>query len=57
MALPRSLDVGRMLLHLDVIGRTLDPDFDPNAAIRRHAADLMSPDAPQRGLHTLLPGS
>jgi predicted unusual protein kinase regulating ubiquinone biosynthesis (AarF/ABC1/UbiB family) len=43
MALPPELStVGRMLLHLDVIGRALDPEFDPNAAIRRHAADLMS---------------
>ena len=43
MALPPELStVGKTLLHLDVIGRTLDPDFDPNAAIRRHAAALMS---------------
>ena len=43
MTLPPELStVGKTLLHLDVIGRTLDPDFDPNAAIRRHAAELMS---------------
>ena len=43
MALPPELStVGKTLLHLDVIGRTLDPDFDPNAAIRSHASELMS---------------
>jgi hypothetical protein len=33
--------LGKTLLHLDEIGRTLDPGFDPNAAVRRDAADLM----------------
>mgnify|MGYP006200118545 CR=1 FL=1 len=33
--------VGKALLNLDEVGRTLDPDFEPNAAIRRHAAELM----------------
>jgi predicted unusual protein kinase regulating ubiquinone biosynthesis (AarF/ABC1/UbiB family) len=33
--------LGRALLALDQVGRTLDPDFDPNAAIRRNASDLM----------------
>jgi len=43
MSLPPELTtVGKTLLHLDVIGRTLDPEFDPNAAIRRHGAELMS---------------
>src|SRR6185436_16479849 len=28
------------LLNLDEIGRVLAPHFDPNAAIRRHAADI-----------------
>ena len=32
--------LSKTLLNLDQIGRTLDPDFDPNAAIRRHAAEL-----------------
>ena len=32
--------LGKSLLNLDQIGRTLDPDFDPNSAIRRHAAEL-----------------
>ena len=33
--------LGKTLLNLDQVGRTLDPDFDPNAAIRRNAAELM----------------
>jgi ubiquinone biosynthesis protein len=32
--------LGKTLLNLDEIGRTLDPKFDPNAAVRRRAADL-----------------
>jgi predicted unusual protein kinase regulating ubiquinone biosynthesis (AarF/ABC1/UbiB family) len=34
--------LGKTLLQLDEIGNILDPTFDPNAAIRRHAADIMS---------------
>ena len=33
--------LGRALLALDQVGRTLDPKFDPNAAIQRNASDLM----------------
>jgi predicted unusual protein kinase regulating ubiquinone biosynthesis (AarF/ABC1/UbiB family) len=33
--------LGKTLLSLDVVGRTLDPDFDPNAAINRNAAETM----------------
>jgi predicted unusual protein kinase regulating ubiquinone biosynthesis (AarF/ABC1/UbiB family) len=33
--------LGRALLALDQVGRTLDPGFDPNASIRRNVADLM----------------
>jgi ubiquinone biosynthesis protein len=33
--------LGRALLALDQVGRTLDPEFDPNAAIRSNASDLM----------------
>ena len=33
--------LGKTLLNLDQVGRTLDPDFDPNASIRRNAAELM----------------
>ncbi|MBV8032105.1 MAG: AarF/ABC1/UbiB kinase family protein [Betaproteobacteria bacterium] len=32
--------VGKTLLNLDEVGRALAPRFDPNAAIRRHAADI-----------------
>ena len=32
--------VGKTLLNLDEIGHTLAPRFDPNAAIRRHAAEI-----------------
>ncbi|MEO6002637.1 MAG: AarF/UbiB family protein [Opitutus sp.] len=40
---PSELTVlGKTLLQLDEVGRTLDPTFDPNAAIRRNVADLMS---------------
>lgn len=34
--------LAKTLLQLDEIGKTLDPEFDPNAAIRRHATGLMS---------------
>ena len=33
--------LGRALLALDLVGRTLDPSFDPNAAIQRNASDMM----------------
>lgn len=33
--------LGRALLALDQVGRTLDPAFDPNAAITRNASSLM----------------
>ncbi len=40
---PRELALlGKTLLNLDEVGRALAPEFDPNAAIRRHAADLMN---------------
>jgi predicted unusual protein kinase regulating ubiquinone biosynthesis (AarF/ABC1/UbiB family) len=32
--------LAKTLLQLDEIGKILDPEFDPNAAIRRHAATL-----------------
>jgi predicted unusual protein kinase regulating ubiquinone biosynthesis (AarF/ABC1/UbiB family) len=37
---PELTILGKTLLNLDQIGCTLDPDFDPNAAIRRHATEL-----------------
>lgn len=33
--------LGRTFLSLDEIARTLAPDYDPNAAVRRYAADLL----------------
>ncbi len=50
---PELAMIGKTLLHLDEIGLTLAPHFDPNAAIRRHAARLTE----QRMLHDLSPGS
>jgi predicted unusual protein kinase regulating ubiquinone biosynthesis (AarF/ABC1/UbiB family) len=38
---PELALLGKTLLNLDHIGRTLDPTFDANASIRRNAADLM----------------
>jgi ubiquinone biosynthesis protein len=32
--------LGKTLLNLDQVGRTLDPTFDPNASIRRNATEL-----------------
>jgi ubiquinone biosynthesis protein len=33
--------LGKTLLNLDQVGRALAPEFDPNASIRRNAADIM----------------
>ena len=32
--------LGKALLNLDLVGRSLDPKFDPNATIRRRSAEL-----------------
>lgn len=42
---PELTLLGKTLLNLDQIGRTLSPDFDPNASVRRHAADLLTQKA------------
>src|ERR1041384_5173590 len=34
--------LGKTLLQLDEVGRTLDPEFDPNASIKRNVGELMS---------------
>jgi ubiquinone biosynthesis protein len=34
--------LGKTLLQLDEVGLVLDPEFDPNAAVRRNATELMS---------------
>jgi len=33
--------IGKALLNLDQVARILDPEFDPNAAIREHTADIV----------------
>lgn len=33
--------LGKTLLNLDQVGRTLDPKFDPNASIRKNSAHIM----------------
>ena len=33
--------LGKTLLHLDQVGRTLDPNFDPNAYVRHNAGHIM----------------
>ncbi|HET6764613.1 MAG TPA: AarF/UbiB family protein [Longimicrobiaceae bacterium] len=54
LRLPVELTMlGRALLALDQVGRTLAPDFDPNAAIQRNAAQLMR----QRLLKSASPGN
>jgi predicted unusual protein kinase regulating ubiquinone biosynthesis (AarF/ABC1/UbiB family) len=50
---PELALLGKTLLHLDEIGRTLDPEFDPNGAIRRHAAEITS----ERLKKSLSPGN
>lgn len=34
--------LGKTLLQLDEVGRILDPEFDPNASIRRNVTDMMT---------------
>jgi predicted unusual protein kinase regulating ubiquinone biosynthesis (AarF/ABC1/UbiB family) len=50
---PELALLGKTLLNLDAIGRALDPEFDPNRAIRRHAAGILS----RRLRDSLTPGS
>jgi predicted unusual protein kinase regulating ubiquinone biosynthesis (AarF/ABC1/UbiB family) len=45
--------LGKTLLNLDQVGRTIAPEFDPNASIRRNAAQIMQ----QRLLKSLSPGN
>ncbi len=44
--------LGKTLLNLDQVGRTLFPAFDPNASVRRHAAKIMQ----QRMFKDVSPG-
>ncbi|HWM26640.1 MAG TPA: AarF/UbiB family protein [Chthoniobacterales bacterium] len=45
--------LGKTLLNLDQVGRTIEPNFDPNASIRRNAAQIMQ----QRLMKSLSPGN
>lgn len=45
--------LGKTLLNLDQVGRALAPQFDPNAAIRRNAAEILR----QRVVKSLSPGN
>ncbi len=45
--------LGKTLLNLDLIGRTLAPEFDPNESIRRNASELMQ----KRTMKSLSPGN
>ena len=45
--------LGKTLLNLDQVGRAIAPEFDPNASIRRNAAQIMQ----QRLMKSLSPGN
>jgi predicted unusual protein kinase regulating ubiquinone biosynthesis (AarF/ABC1/UbiB family) len=50
---PRELTLlGKTLLNVDEVARRLDPEFEPNAAIRRNAAEIMR----HRMIKSLSPG-
>jgi ubiquinone biosynthesis protein len=34
--------LGKTLMQLDQVGRTLDPNFDPNTSVRRNAAEILN---------------
>src|SRR4029078_8071320 len=50
---PELTMLGKTLLNLDQVGRALEPEFDPNASIRRNAAEIMQ----QRLVKSLSPGN
>ncbi|MEN3332198.1 MAG: ubiquinone biosynthesis protein [Blastocatellia bacterium] len=54
LRMPQELTMlGKTLLNLDQVGHTLAPNFNPNEAIRRHAATIMQ----RRMLKSLSPGN
>ena len=54
LSVPDELTMlGKTLLNLDLVGRTLDPTFDPNDAIRRNAVQVMR----EKTLKSLSPGN
>jgi ubiquinone biosynthesis protein len=50
---PELTMLGKTLLNLDQVGRALAPDFDPNASIRRNAAEILQ----QRLMKSFSPGN
>ncbi|HYJ03657.1 MAG TPA: AarF/UbiB family protein [Chthoniobacterales bacterium] len=50
---PELTMLGKTLLNLDQVGRAIEPTFDPNASIRRNAAQIMQ----QRLMKSLSPGN
>ena len=50
---PELTMLGKTLLNLDQVGRALAPQFDPNASIRRNAAEILR----QRVVKTLSPSN
>jgi predicted unusual protein kinase regulating ubiquinone biosynthesis (AarF/ABC1/UbiB family) len=50
---PELTMLGKTLLNLDEVARALDPEFNPNATVRRHASDIMR----QRLLQSASPGN
>ena len=54
LGVPSELTMlGKTLLNLDLIGRTLCPEFDPNESIRRNAASILR----DRTMASLAPGN
>jgi predicted unusual protein kinase regulating ubiquinone biosynthesis (AarF/ABC1/UbiB family) len=56
---PEMTMIGKALLNLDEVARILDPDFDPNAAIRAHTAEivrkkLLASASPSNVLHAAM---
>jgi ubiquinone biosynthesis protein len=50
---PELTMLGKTLLNLDQVGRSLAPQFDPNASIRRNGAQILQ----QRVMKSLSPGN
>ncbi len=42
---PEFTMLGKTLLNLDLVGRTLSPEFDPNESVRRNSAEIMHEQA------------
>jgi len=49
--------LGKTLLQLDEVGKVLDPQFDPNDAIRRHTGTLLSQGLGRGAVHAGMLGS